>query len=49
MKLFSPSFACNLSLKYVLKSCILELNFVSYLVQVGGSKVHCLLQYFSRA
>ena len=47
IKLFNPLFTYYLSQKHVLKSCILGLNFVSDLAQVGGSKVHCLVQYFS--
>ena len=33
--------------KTYLKSCILGSNLVSDLGQVGRSKVHCLVQYFS--
>ena len=41
------SFCLQFKSKTRLKSCILGLNFVRDLAQVGGSKVPCLLQYFS--
>ena len=46
-KLLSSFFCSQFKSKTCLKSCILGLNFVSDLAQVGGSKVHCLLHYFS--
>ena len=41
MNLFSPPFTYNSRLK----RSIYLINFVIDLVQVKGSKVHCLLQY----
>ena len=47
IKLFSPFFCLLFKSKTRLKYCILGLNFVSDSAQVGESKVHCLMQYFS--
>ena len=47
IKLFKSSVYFQFKSKTHLKSCILVLNFVSDLAQVGESDVHCLEEYFS--